>query len=228
MKVNRRLINIALVSLVIAGIITFFIFDTIQKAAQPEPTEPIAYFKYNLDKDTVLKQSDIVFLHTPVSLIPKTAVRSYDEIRGKRLMIRAEAGDMVLTGKLIERGDVKVDVKDYWTIGLDVTNISNYLGGNLKDGGDYILLHKNLEQPAVIISKVKIANLVDSAGKIITDNGDGLIKTVNVSVEDEGTLLDIATKKESGSFELVDAPQGYELPEKAKPSEEKSMTEVQE
>ena len=209
MKINRRLIYIALASLVVSIMLTFFIYNAIKKVAVPEPTQKIGYFKYNMDKDTILKDSDVVFIETPVSLIPQTAIRSMSEFSGKRLVIKAEQGDLVLSGKLVERGDVLVDVRQLWTIGLDVTNISNYLGGNIKEGKEYILLYKDASGIVSILSEVKVANLIDSTGKLITRNGDGLIKTINVSVDTEEVLLKIAQVKGTGGFELISAPEDY-------------------
>jgi hypothetical protein len=214
---NRRLINIAIFSLLVAMGITYFIFHAVKKAAEPEPTELIAYFKYNIDKDTILKESDVTFISTPKSLVPKTAIKTASEVKGKRLIIKAEAGDMVLSGKLVERGDIREDVSKLWTIGLDVTNISNFLGGNLKEGGEYILLYKDTAGTVTILSDVKIANMVDSTGKLITSSGDGLIKTVNVAVKDRETMLNIAAMKNVGSFELVDAPEGYKIVKEDEP-----------
>ena len=58
MKINRRLINIAIASLVASLVLTFFIFSTIKKAAAPEPTQRIGYFKNNTE-DVLLKIADV-------------------------------------------------------------------------------------------------------------------------------------------------------------------------
>lgn len=211
MRINRRLLQIATVCFIIAIVITMFMFHTVKKAAEPEATEAIAYFKYNFDKDTILKDKDIEFMQTPKSLIPDTAIKNIDEIRDKRLVIKAEAGDMILSGKLVKRGDVRVDVTKLFTIGIDMKNISNFLGGNLKEGGEYILLYITPEHETQVMSEVKIANVVDAAGRIMTENGDGVMKTVNVSVRDQETMIEIASKKDIGTFEIIDAPEGYKV-----------------
>lgn len=207
MKINKRLIRIALISLAAAITLTYITYMGLKKATEPEPVRRIAYFRYNIERDTILQESDIAFVDTPVSLIPRTAIYSADQIVGKRLIIKAEQGDMVLPGKLIERGDVIADVKQLWTIGIDVTNISSFLGGNIKEGKEYILLYKDASGEVTVVSKVKVANLMDAGGKIITGSGEAVIKTLNVSVDSEETLLKIAGLKEIGKFEIVDAPE---------------------
>lgn len=209
LKVNKRLLQLTLISFVSALLISGFAFKTMRIAAEPEATEEIAYFKYNMEKDSVLRDSDIDIRHTPKSLIPETAVKNMNDIEGKRLVIKAEAGDIITTGKIIERGDVRVDVTAYWTIGIDVKNISNVLGGNLKEGGDYILIYVGPENTEEIISEIKIASIVDSTGKLITQAGDGVAKTINISVKEEDIVRKIAALKEVGTFEIVDAPEGY-------------------
>ncbi len=217
MKINKRLIQIAILSLLIALGISTFLFSTIKKASEPEPTERIAYFKIPIEKGMVFKKEDIdkyiEMIPTPKSRIPKTAVRDTSQIIDKRLTVNADAGEYVLIGKFIERGDVRVDITKLWTIGLDVKNISNYLGGNLKEGGDYLLLYISPEKAAEVISEIKIANMVDTNGRPITETGDGLIKTVNVSVQEQDTMMKIAALKDVGTFEIVDSPEGYKVPQ---------------
>lgn len=210
-KINRRLVNIAIISLIAAGALIAFAYNTMSKAVQPEPKEPVLTFKSNMEKDMVLKSADVETRYMPKSTIPKTALKDPGQVKDKRLLIKAEAGDIVTSGKIIERGDVRVDVKDQWTIGIDVTNISNALGGNLKEGKGYVLLYRYPTGNVVTVSKVKIASLIDSTGKIITDKGEGLVKTVNVSVDQEKTVANIARAKIAGTFEIVDAPEGINI-----------------
>lgn len=211
MKLNRRLAVIALISLAAAAAITAFAYDGMKRAAAPEATAAIAYFKADMPRNTVVNASDFIFKPTPISLVPKTAVRDTGELAGKTLVANVEEGDMALPGKLIERGDALVDVRELWTIGLDVTNISSYLGGNLKEGKEYILLYRAPAGSVAKIAKVKISSLVDGTGRLITSVGDGVVKTVNVSMAEEATLTAVARAKAAGTFELVEAPEGYEF-----------------
>lgn len=210
-KINRRLVHIAIISLITAVILTAFVYRTMSKAVQPEPKEPYLSFKLNLDKDTILKESDVEVKYMPKSLIPVTALRDPKKVKEKRLVIKAEIGDIVTGGKLIERGDVREDLNQLWTIGIDVVNISNCLGGNLKEGKEYILLYRYPTGEVTTVSKVKISSLIDSTGKLVTDKGDGLVKTVNVAVDSQKTVENIAKAKIAGSFEIVDAPEGVNI-----------------
>jgi hypothetical protein len=217
-KINGRLRKIALVAFALAIVVNIFIYKSMKKAALPEETETIAYFKYNMEKNSIIEDdSSIEFRATPKSLVPKTAVRNLEEIKGKRLVMKADKGDFVLTNKLIERGDVRVDVTKLWTIGLDVKNISNFLGGNLREGGEYLLLYKKMDNEKYligepeIVSKIMVVNMVDSTGRVITENGENVVKTINISVDNKETMLRIAIGKEEGKFEIIDAPKNYRI-----------------
>lgn len=215
MKINNRLLKIAAISLAAAIGVSILAFNMMKKAAEPEATTLIVYFRSSLQKDTIVTASDFVIIPTPVSLVPKTAVQNTGELVGKKLVNDVETGEFALPSKLIERGDVRVDVKDLWTIGLDVENISSFLGGNLKEGKEYVLLHRSVSGSIAKVCKGMVSSLLDGTGKLITSTGDGVVKTVNFSVPDEQILITIAQAKASGKFELVDAPEGYVLvPEK--------------
>lgn len=211
MKINNRLLKIAAISLAAAIGVSILAFNMMKKAAEPETKTLIVYFRSSLQKDTVVAASDFVIIPTPVSLVPKTAVQNAGELVGKKLVSNVEAGEFALPSKLIERGDVRVDVKELWTIGLDVENISNYLGGNLKEGKEYVLLHRSVSGSIAKVCKGIVSSLLDGTGKLITSTGDGVVKTVNFSVPDGQILITIAQAKASGKFELVDAPEGYVL-----------------
>lgn len=216
MKINRRMIRIALVCMGLAVILTFMLYSTLKKTVSPETTVRVAYFKTAMEKDTILKSSDVILKDTPASLVPKEAVRDPESIKDKRLLYKVSPGEMVMPSKLMERGEVLVDVKELWTIGLDVVNLSNYLGGNIKEGKNYALLYRDPETGDMkVLGKVKVAGLVDTTGRVITNQGDATVKTVNVSVEKQELLKKIAKAKGMGNFtcELVEAPEGIEIPE---------------
>lgn len=116
----------------------------------------------------------------------------------------------------IRRRERVEEVKEFWTIGLDATNLSNYLGGNIRSGRYYVLLCRDPGTGDVrTLGKVKIAGLVDAAGKSTMYREDAAIKTINVSVENEELLKRIAKAKGMGNtvFELVYAPEGTEIPQ---------------
>lgn len=216
MKINRRMIRIALACLGLAVILTFMLYSTMKKTVAPEPTVRVAYFKTMMEKDTIVKGSDVVWKDTPVSLVPKEAIRDTESIKDKRLLYKVSSGEMVMPSKLLERGEVLVDVKELWTIGLDVVNLSNYLGGNIREGKNYALLYRDPGTGDMkVLGKVKVAGLVDATGRVITNQGDATVKTVNVSVEKQELLKRVAKAKGVGNatFELVDAPEGKEIPE---------------
>jgi hypothetical protein len=73
-RINRRLLQIGIISLSIAMIVTFYVFGQMKKLAQPEPTESIAYFADYLPKGIILKETDIKMKETPKSMIPLDAI----------------------------------------------------------------------------------------------------------------------------------------------------------
>lgn len=215
-KINRRLIKIALACMGAAIILTFMLYSTVRKVNVPEETVKVAYFKSMIEKDTILKSSDVTLKQTPVSLVPKDAIKDASQIEGKRLLFRVLPDEMAMPSKIIDRGDNLVDVKELWTVGLDVANISNFLGGNIKEGKYYALLYRDPVNGNIFtLGKVKVAGLVDANSKIITRQGDAVAKTINISVESPDLLKKIAKAKGLGNstFELVDAPEGKEIPE---------------
>lgn len=209
-KINRRLINMALISFAIALILTAFSYSAVKKAAQPEKTERIAYFKKSLERDTIIQDSDIELRDTPVSLIPSGAVRDIKTIKDKRVTTKVMTGDFALTNNFIARGDIQIDVNEMWIIGIDIEDISNFLGVQLKEGDDYGLVFVDTENNAKVANKVKLVNIVDSTGKTITETGTALPKTINVAVNTIEEMIDIAEMKRKGNFEIVRPEEGWE------------------
>lgn len=213
-KINKRLINIAIISFAIALILTVFSYSAIKKAAQPEKTERIAYFKKSLERDTVIQESDLELKDTPVSLIPSNAIKDITTVKGKRVTTNVVAGDFALPNNFIARGDIQIDVNEMWTIGIDIDNISNFLGVQLKEGEHYGLVFVDTENNAYVANKIKLVNIVDSTGKTITETGTALPKTINIAVNTIEEMIAIAEMKRKGTFEVVRPNEGWEYLQK--------------
>lgn len=202
-KINKRLINIAIVSFIIAAVLTFTAYKTVKRASEPEERMKIAYFKRDLERDLIINESDLTLRETPVSLMPRNCITNISSVVGKTLIFDVSAGDFALSNNFISRGELRVDVNEMWLISIDVDNISNFLGSQLKEGEYYALIFIDKNGEANVLNKVKLVNMVDATGKIITENGASLIKTINIAVNSNGEMIEIAKKKRAGSFELV-------------------------
>jgi len=210
-KINRRLLQIGIGALVVAIILTYFIFSQMKKAAQPEPTESIAYFADYLPVGIILKESDIKMKETPKSMIPADAVRNKRDLVGREIVAAATKDDFALYPKTTERGEVNKDIENMWEIGIEVKEISDFLGSQIRLD-EYALLFANpISNQKYPINKVRVTGLVDSTGRIIHPGSDGLPKTVLIAVESEEEMEDIASYKMKGLFELVRPPKDWEF-----------------
>lgn len=210
-KINRRLLQIGMGCLIVALILTFYTFNQMKKAAQPEPTESIAYFAEHLPRGIVLKDSDIRMKETFLSMIPLDAIKDKEMLIDRELIIDVSKDEFALLNKTTERGEIKEDVESMWEIGIEVKEISDFLGSQVKIGEYYALLFAdpstNEKYP---INKVKVTGLVDSTGKTIHPNSEGVPKVVIMAVETEEEMKEIASYKMQGLFELVRPPKGWE------------------
>lgn len=210
MKINKRLVYICIVSLVLAMLVTFFVYKAIKASVQPEKTEKILYFKNKLDKGSVITEKDVYVKDTPISLIPQNAIKNTKEVVDKTLLINAMADDYVLENKLISRGEIKVEAEDMFHMGLKVDSLSNFIGTQLKEGDIYGLLFISLEGIAdEELYKVKLLNMVDNTGKIIVQSGDVPVEAINIALDKYEHIIEIAEKKKLGYFELIKAPEEW-------------------
>lgn len=218
MKVNKRLIKIAAICLIVSMGLVFFAYKIMRQAAQPEARKKTVHFNADITKGTIITKNDLILKDTPVSLITENTVMSKEEINDKRLVVDANKGEMVYLNNVTERGNIRIDVDNMWIIGIDVKDISNFLGVQLKTGEEYALIHKNYIDnkytgSADIINKVKIVNMVDNTGREILENGEGVAKTINVAVNTQEEMLEIADRKEKGRFEIAKPPKKWTFKE---------------
>ncbi|WIV11138.1 hypothetical protein [Proteiniborus sp. MB09-C3] len=210
-KLNRRLLQIGIGCLIIAVILTVYTFNKMKKAAQPESTESIAYFSDDLTRGIVLKDSDIKMKETPISMIPLEAIRDKKELIDRELMIDVSKDEFALLNKTTVRGEVRKDVESMWEIGIEVKEISDFLGTQIKIDEYYALLFADsITNEKYLINKVKVTGLVDSTGNAIHPNSEGLPKVVILSVETEEEMREIASYKMKGAFELARPPRKWE------------------
>jgi len=210
-RINRRLLQIGTGCLIIALILTFYTFNQMKKNAQPEPTESIAYFSDYLTRGIILRDSDIKMKETPISMIPLDAIKDKKILMDRELIVDVSRDEFALVNKTTIRGETREDIEDMWEIGIEVREISDFLGSQIKIDEYYALLFANpITNEKYPINKVKITGLVDSMGSTIHPNSEGLPKVVIMAVETEAEMKEIASYKMKGLFELSRPPKDWE------------------
>lgn len=210
-KLNRRLLQIGIGCLIVALILTFYTFKQMEKAAQPEPTESIVYFSDSLPRGIVLKENDIKMKETPISMIPTDAIKDKDILIDRELIVDVSKDEFALLNKTTVRGEIREDIEEMWEIGIEVKELSDFLGSQVKVDEYYALLFADpLTNEKYLINKVKITGLVDSTGNVILPNSEGLASVVLMAVETEEEMNKISSYKMQGQFELVRPPKDWE------------------
>lgn len=196
--------------LIVALILTIYTFNQMKKNAQPEPTESIAYFSDYLARGIILRDSDIKMKETPISMIPLDAIKDKKILIDRELIVDVSKDEFALVNKTTIRGETREDVEDMWEIGIEVKEISDFLGSQIKIDEYYALLFADpITNEKYPINKVKITDLVDTTGSTIHPNSEGLPKVVIIAVETEEEMKEIASYKMQGLFELVRPPKDW-------------------
>lgn len=210
-KINRRLLQTGILCLVVAALLMGYVLRQMKRAAQPEPTEQILYFSVSIPRGTVIRDSDLIMKPTPVSMIPTGALKSKEQLIGRELIVDVVKDEFALMNKTMVRGEVREAIESLWEIGVEVSEVSNFLGAQIKVDEKYALLFADPETlEKNIINLVQVTGLVDANGKLIHPNGDGLPKTLLLAVGSQEEVQEIASYKMKGSFELVRPPEGWE------------------
>lgn len=211
-KLNKRLLQIGIGCLIVAAILIGYSFNQMKKAAQPEPTESIAYFSIALYRGMIIKESDIVMKATPISMIPADAIRSKGQLMDRELVVDVSQDEFALMNKTTVRGEIREDIEKMWEIGIEVKEISDFLGSQIKVDEYYALMFADpVTNEKHIINRVKVTALVDSSGKVLHPGAEGVPKTVIMAVETQEEIKEIADYKMRGLFELVRPPRDWQL-----------------
>lgn len=211
-KVNKRMLRIAMGCFIIAITFTMYLYQNIQKASEPEPTLGVVHFTQNIMRDTIINGQDVQLTFIPASKVPQGAIRDKEQLIGKRLVVDVNKGEYAFPNKVTERGDIKVDINDMWVIGIDVKDISNFMGVQLRTGEYYGLLYSDVSGQLEVRNMVKIISLIDNVGREIFSNGEGVPKTINVAVKSKEEMISITQTKHAGisQFEIVKTPEGWQ------------------
>lgn len=223
-KLNKRLLQIGIGCLVLAAILISYSFSQMKKAAMPEPTESIAYFSIALSRGMTIKESDIVMKNTPISMIPADAIKNKAQLVDRELIVDVSKDEFALLNKTTVRGEIREDIEKMWEIGIEVKEISDFLGSQIKVDEYYVLLFADpVTNEKYLINRVKVTALIDSSGKILHPGAEGVPKTVIVAVETKEEIKEIADYKMRGLFEVVRPPRDWQM---IRQGEEMELEEV--
>ncbi len=217
-KLNRRLYIIVAISVALGVILAFFTYSYIEKQAAPEERIDILIFSQNMNENTVLTSDKVKGstkkISIPISLKPYNAVTSVESIYDMTLTEKVRKDEYVLQDMLTERGHSTFNAEEYYQVSIDVSELTNFLGLQLKRGSEYELYYRNKEKDKLtfergygLISKeVFVVELVDHLGNKVFEERDENIKAVIVAMESPEAIEEVVRIKEDVHFELIKAP----------------------
>lgn len=218
MKVNGRLLKIALISFIGAAIIVAIIYTTMASSFAPEPKVKAYIYTKSLDKGMIITYSDIQEISIPKSLFSSALEQSLDNIIDKKIIVDVSAGEYVYSNKLTDRGRIETDYDNLYIVGLDVTNISDYLGTQLKVGDTYYLVIESIRNPedaqgeiAVNYNRdmqieIIIVGLIDNTGNEVLGDKQTPVKTINIGVKSLEEVNRIIANEQLDTIEIVRFP----------------------
>jgi len=199
MKINRRLMIIIFLSTVVASILVVALYFFLLSLTEAEPVINIYTYDRNIEKGSIIEDSDIIEKQISKSIYVLGIETSKDKIVGKKLIVDVNDGEFIFANKLTDRGRVENEFDDLYIMGIDVTNISNMLGTQLKESETYFITPVLDIDSSLEINKdieIVIVSLVDSTGNIVSGERPSPIKTVNVGIKEKSDL-DLVKRLES-------------------------------
>ncbi len=206
MKFNRKMKIILGVCLLIAAFSTFMLYNALKSKIEPVVEVEVPVFKHSLIQDTEITANDIMTISIKENLIPKDALLDSSQFVGKRLMDNVHSGEFIFLNRLSERGVVRLENDDMYIIGIDIENISDYMGLQLKIGDKYHLYSKFPGVDPEKLADITILTLVDVSGREVSESYDSNIKTINVAVENEEDMKKIIVAEFNRAIEIVKPP----------------------
>lgn len=207
MKINRRM-KIILIACAILGLfLTALLYNMMKASVEPVKEIMIPVANQSLVKDTEIKDSDIRMVAYKEDLVPENAITDKSVLIGKRLLDVVHEGEIFFASRLSERGVSRVDdIDGMYVIGIDVENISDYLGLQFKIGDKYVLYSKMPGVEPVMLSEVIIVSLVDLSAKEVIDSEGANLKTVNLAVKTESEMKSIIVAEMNRAIEIIKPP----------------------
>lgn len=207
MKYNRRIKIIIGACLITAVILTVFLYNVLKNSVVPEKEILIPVFAADLSQDSDIIENQIKMISVKESVVPPAAIRNKDEIIGKQLLEAVNTGSYVFLTQLSERGVTRIKIDDMYVVGIDVENISDSLGLQLRVGDTYQAYSKIAGQEPVKIADTTIVALVNQTGRESANKeGSDSIKTINVAVKTEIEMKRLLMSELNKALELIKPP----------------------
>lgn len=206
------------VSFVVAIVIVAAIYYSMAAALSPEPVVKVYTFTKNLESGYIITPLDIKESFIPKSLHTVSLEENIDDIVNKKITADVAAGEFVYSNKLTDRGRIESNYDDLYVIGIDVTNISNSLGTQLKVGDIYHLIYNDLidtteenenitiEGNTVQSIEVTILALIDNTGNEVIGDKQTPIKTINVGCKTLEDIEKIKVLEQIDQIEIIRFP----------------------
>jgi len=205
-KINRKLKIVFFICLILSLFSATLIFNLMKSSVVPEEKIEVPVFSKDLAKDAEIIKSDIKMIQVQPSIVPASALKNTADILGKTLLEDVYQGEYAFPDKLSERGVAKINIDNMYVCGIDIENISDYLGVQIKVG-DVFTVYEKL--PGVLprrISDVTIVSIVDANANELSAAGNSNPKTINIAVNSESEMIEILVAEENRAIELVRPP----------------------
>ncbi|MBN2794464.1 MAG: SAF domain-containing protein [Clostridia bacterium] len=221
LKITKRYILIILISVICGTVLSVLWYNNLEKAAAPEERLNILAFTRDIAENQVLThdviKTSVKKISVPVSLKPANALVDIEELYDKTLVENVRNGEYVVADMLTERGQTTFEAGDYWQVSIDVSEITNFLGLQLKRGDEYQIFFRNKIQDSftlerewgLITDQVYIVDLVDTLGNKVFEQREENIKSVILAMPEKSAYEKIISLKEDVFFEIGKAPDNY-------------------
>lgn len=202
MKINRRLIIIIAISGILAGVLSVALYALLKNEVQPQKQIRVPVMNTALSKDDIILEGNISYLKINEGAVTGEVVTDKSQLLGKKAVQKIRTGEPIYLSDIAERGEVAEPLKELYLIGVDVSNISSFLGTQLMQEETYYIVtaQGNIE--------VLVGSLVDSTGNAVYGDKQVAIKTIILGVK---TLEEVKRIKE---LEIVDAIELVKFPER--------------
>lgn len=225
-KINRRTMLVLLALITIGFLANYMIYNSIKNSASPEDEVEVLVFK-ELEAETEVAESDLRKIILKKSEVPGNIINNYTDVVGKRIIQAVHDGEFIFEDKMSERGVYKVDTKNMYLVGIDIINISDALGMQMKIGDNYKIYSKYQVLEPKTISDVTLVSLVDINGREVVSQNGNTIKTINVAVKTEEEVKLIIMAESENSIEFVRSPLIENVPGKEETKIELKETEIE-
>lgn len=206
MKFNRRMKIVIVICALMGIFLTVMLYNMMKASVEPVDEIMVPVASQSMIMDTEIKESDIQMVLFKENLVPKDAIVDMSALIGKRLLDVTYQGEFFFPNRLSERGVARVEIDDMYVVGIDVENISDYMGLQFKIGDKYILYSKMPGVEPMQIAEVIIVSLVDLSAKEVIDSEGTNLKTVNVAVNSESEMKSVIVAEMNRAIEIIKPP----------------------